>query len=52
VCRRCGSSIELDDPTMEAWAHDLASAHGYSDVSHTIEIFGVCAKCAKAAARG
>jgi Fur family transcriptional regulator, ferric uptake regulator len=52
VCRRCGSSIELDDPTMESWAHALASAHGYSDVSHTIEIFGVCAKCAKAAARG
>jgi Fur family ferric uptake transcriptional regulator len=47
VCRQCGSSVELDDATMEKWAHGLAESHGYSDVSHTIEIFGLCAECAK-----
>ena len=32
---------------MDKWAHDLARQHGYRDVSHTIEIFGLCATCAE-----
>ena len=29
----------------ERWAETTASDLGYSDVSHTVEIFGVCADC-------
>ena len=46
VCRRCGNAVEIDDDTMDSWAHDLAAKHGYRDVSHTIEIFGLCQSCA------
>jgi Fur family ferric uptake transcriptional regulator len=46
VCRSCGTDVELDNPDMDKWAHDLAQQHGYRDVSHTIEIFGLCAACA------
>lgn len=45
VCRSCGSTIEVGDHEVEAWAAGVATKHGYSDVSHTIEIFGTCADC-------
>ena len=30
---------------MEKWTRSVAAAHGYSDVSHTLEIFGTCNSC-------
>ena len=46
VCRQCGATVEVAGPEVETWATEVAAAHGFSDVSHTIEIFGVCAACA------
>lgn len=46
VCRTCGSTVEVDGGEAEAWATNIAAQHGFSDVSHTIEIFGVCGDCA------
>lgn len=45
VCRRCGRTEEVEGPEVEAWAERTASAHGFSEVSHTVEVFGVCAAC-------
>ncbi len=45
VCRSCGSTVEIDGPTVEAWASQVAEAHGFSDIQHTVELFGVCAQC-------
>lgn len=45
VCRECGAAVEVSGRDVEAWAADVAAAHGYSDVSHTIELFGTCADC-------
>ncbi len=45
VCRSCGSTIEVGDHEVEAWAAEVATKHGFSDVSHTIEIFGTCSDC-------
>ena len=45
VCRRCGSAVEVSGPDVESWAAEVAAGHGFSDVSHTIELFGVCADC-------
>ncbi|MGB3353357.1 MAG: Fur family transcriptional regulator [Mycobacterium sp.] len=49
VCRACGSTIEIQGGQVETWAAEIAREHGFSDVSHTIEIFGLCSKCAEAA---
>lgn len=46
VCRACGSTVEIQGGDVEAWTADIARQHGFSDVSHTIEIFGVCGQCA------
>ena len=45
VCRSCGADVEIDDPGLQKWAHKLAAKHGYTDVSHTIELFGYCQAC-------
>lgn len=45
ICRRCGTSVEIEAPDVEAWAADTASRMGYAEVTHTIEIFGECPDC-------
>ncbi|OBF19879.1 transcriptional repressor [Mycobacterium kubicae] len=45
VCRNCGFTIEVADREVEGWAAEVATKHGFSDVSHTIEIFGLCSDC-------
>ncbi|HUO37210.1 MAG TPA: Fur family transcriptional regulator [Mycobacterium sp.] len=46
VCRVCGFTVEVEDDSAEAWAAEVARTHGFSEASHTIEIFGTCADCA------
>ena len=47
VCRGCGFTVEVEGAQAEKWAAEVAGAHGFSDVSHTIEIFGTCGDCAR-----
>jgi Fur family ferric uptake transcriptional regulator len=49
VCRNCGFTVEIQGGEVEVWATNIAVAHGFSDASHTIEIFGVCGDCARRA---
>lgn len=46
VCRTCGRTQEIQGPSVEVWAGQVASEHGFTDVSHTLEIFGTCPRCA------
>lgn len=46
VCRTCGSSVEIDGPEVELWLLRVASAHGFREVTHSLELFGTCASCA------
>ena len=48
VCRHCGRTIEVEGPTVELWAERVAAEHGFTDISHTVEIFGSCTTCATA----
>ena len=50
VCRICGFTVEVEEPGVEVWAHRAGRAHGFTEVSHTVELFGVCARCAEAGA--
>lgn len=45
VCRRCGATVEVEGPAVESWTSKVAAQHGYSDVSHTLELFGTCSAC-------
>jgi Fur family ferric uptake transcriptional regulator len=46
VCRSCGRTVEVEGPTVERWTRSIAAEHGFSEVSHTLEIFGTCPDCA------
>jgi len=45
ICRKCGSTVEIDATRVENWADAVAAEHGFAETSHTIEIFGICAAC-------
>jgi Fur family ferric uptake transcriptional regulator len=47
VCRSCGRTVEVDGPTVERWAAQVAVSHGFIDVDHTVEVVGTCATCAR-----
>lgn len=44
VCRACGRSVEVSGPEVEDWATRVAAAAGFTDVSHTVEVFGLCSE--------
>ena len=45
VCRVCGRTVEVEGPAVERWADAVAGRHGFTDVSHSLEIFGTCPDC-------
>ena len=46
VCRQCGRTVEVDGPSVERWASRAAEDHGFTDVTHVVELFGLCPTCA------
>ncbi|MGH3672537.1 MAG: Fur family transcriptional regulator [Pseudonocardiaceae bacterium] len=52
VCRHCGHTVEVEGPTVEAWAEKIARDHGFTDVDHTVEISGRCSDCSRDSSRG
>lgn len=47
VCRRCGATVEVTGLGLESAVKTVAAAHGYTDVTHTMELFGTCTRCAR-----
>jgi len=45
ICRECGLTLEIEAERVEKWADDLAQTHGFTNPSHTIDIFGTCTNC-------
>ena len=45
VCRHCGRTLEVEGPAVEQWADEMAARHGFTDITHTVEIYGRCADC-------
>lgn len=52
VCRTCGRTVEIAGPEIEAWTAQVARSEGFTDVVHTVEIYGTCADCARPADPG
>ncbi|WP_202872950.1 Fur family transcriptional regulator [Kribbella capetownensis] len=52
VCRCCLRSWPVDSDIVEVWADAAAEAAGFTSVEHTVELTGVCARCAAAVSKG
>ena len=46
VCRKCGTTVELRGEAVERWATQMGSEHGFTNVEHTVDLFGLCGSCA------
>jgi Fur family transcriptional regulator, ferric uptake regulator len=46
TCRSCGRSVEVEGRAVEQWAERVAEQAGFTDVDHTVELFGLCPECA------
>ena len=42
ICRDCGLTLELEAKSLEKWADEVAADNGFSEPSHTIDIFWIC----------
>ncbi|MCI1676380.1 MAG: transcriptional repressor [Ancrocorticia sp.] len=49
VCRQCGKTVEVYGTVVEDWARKIATAEGFTEVTHTLEMYGLCAECTAAA---
>lgn len=45
VCRNCRATVEIDAPKIEHWADHVGEDFGYTDINHTLEIYGLCPRC-------
>jgi Fur family ferric uptake transcriptional regulator len=45
ICRKCGLTLEIEAHRVETWADEVAKEHGFTNASHTIDIFGLCQGC-------
>jgi Fur family ferric uptake transcriptional regulator len=45
VCRSCGFSVEIENDEVERWTKKSARRHGFTEITHDLEIFGLCARC-------
>lgn len=45
VCRNCGYSVELENEDLERWTQRAARRHRFSEVTHDLELFGLCEDC-------
>ncbi|AFR07012.1 Fur family transcriptional regulator [Nocardiopsis alba] len=45
VCRVCSTAVEIEGPAVERWAAEIGAQHGFTEVTHTVEVFGTCAHC-------
>ncbi|NUW40308.1 Fur family transcriptional regulator [Nonomuraea rhodomycinica] len=52
VCRRCGHTVEVAGPAVERWAEAVGGEHGFTEITHTVEVFGTCASCSAAVRAG
>jgi Fur family ferric uptake transcriptional regulator len=47
MCRECGLTVEVKASAVERWTNSIAAEHGFSEVSHTLDVFGVCNSCSR-----
>ncbi len=47
ICTECGVCIEVFNPRIERLQDSVARKAGFTPTSHTLKIYGICARCGK-----
>ena len=48
ICRSCGTTQDIEVESIETWAQSIADKYGFSDVHHSLELYGLCSSCTTA----
>ena len=51
VCRSCGRALEIVAGPVEEWDEAVGATVGFREVTYTLELFGLCDRCAERHAR-
>ena len=51
VCTGCGRVVEFMSPGIAALQVEICRAHGFASAHHSLQIIGLCNRCAEAAGR-
>ena len=52
ICTECGTVIEFVSPDIESLQDQMADNFGFKPTHHSLRLWGVCAKCQRAAKDG
>lgn len=47
VCTECAAVVEIEDCFPPELEESIAQRHGFTEVTHKLEFFGVCPRCRK-----
>lgn len=47
ICRNCGRTVEIEADEVESWAQRVAAENGFTQASHVVDVFGLCAECSR-----
>jgi Fur family transcriptional regulator, ferric uptake regulator len=45
MCCRCGAAVAFSPAALEHHTAELARKHRYADITHHIDLYGVCPRC-------
>ncbi|UCD11605.1 MAG: transcriptional repressor [Nitrospinaceae bacterium] len=45
LCTRCKRVVKFEHPPIEKLQMGICLAHGFTQISHRMELFGICAEC-------
>lgn len=45
TCSSCGKTVEFDLPGFEEQIEKIGGKHGFSGISHQVELHGICSRC-------
>lgn len=48
ICRSCRAAVEIASPNIERWVANTGRRNRYQQLTHRVEIFGLCPACSRA----
>ena len=45
ICRSCGDTRELSATVVEEWTRKVGAEHGFTEIEHVVDLFGLCERC-------
>lgn len=51
VCTECSRIVEIEECHQKEWEQKLSREHGFQQITHNLEFFGVCPDCQKGSSK-